>query len=544
MSQPPKKSKTAPQKSGTVRSSGAFNSGGGGGSRGGRDWYDIGGIAPPLEKGAVVEGFLLEKRLHQGGMASMWRVSRVDAEGNPAPVADEPPLIMKVPRIKGGEDPATIVGYEVEQMIMPALTGQHVPRYVARGDFTRQPYIVMEHIAGDTLRPRLAEAPLALDEVAEIGIRVATALHDLHRQHVVHLDIKPSNIMFRPDGAAVLVDYGLSRHEHLPDLLEEEFSLPMGTGPYMSPEQVQFIRNDPRSDLFALGVMLYHFTTGERPFGAPTSVRGLRKRLWIDPVPPRALRPDCPPWLQEVILKCLEVQPDKRYQTAAQLALDLQQPDQIVLTRRSERMARSSQWTRLKRWFFALGAEPQETAPSATEVLNRSSIVMAAVDVDNASPELLDQLRETVRRIVLTEPGARLACVSVMRIARIGTDALTDHTGKSLHVKQLVSLKHWARPISKSLNLEDGRLTFHVLEAPDPADALVDFARRNQADHIVMGARGNSLLRRYLGSVSSTVVAESLCTVTVVRASAPIETEATEAARRPAPDSPGDAAPS
>ena len=132
---------------------------------------------------------------------------------------------------------------------------------------------------------------------------------------------------------------------------------------------------------------------------------------------------------------------------------------------------------------------------------------------------------------MLTEPGARLACVSVMRIARIGTDALTDHTGKSLHVKQLVGLKHWARPISKSLNLEDGRLTFHVLEAPDPADALVDFARRNQVDHIVMGARGNSLLRRYLGSVSSTVVAESLCTVTVVRASAPTETEGGEAAR-------------
>jgi protein-serine/threonine kinase len=176
------------------------------------------------------------------------------------------------------------------------------------------------------------------------------------------------------------------------------------------------------------------------------------------------------------------------------------------------------------RWFFALGAAPGvAAAPPATLVLNRRNIILAGGDVDHASPDLLEQLRETVRRIVLTEPGARLACVSVMRIARIGTDALTDHTGKSLHVKQLVSLKHWARPISKSLNLEDGRLTFHVLEAPDPADALVDFARRNQVDHIVMGARGNSLLRRYLGSVSSTVVAESLCTVTVVRATAPVE---------------------
>ncbi|HEX4511699.1 MAG TPA: serine/threonine-protein kinase, partial [Burkholderiaceae bacterium] len=384
--------------------------------RGARTVFDEGGLRPPVKAGDIIEGFLLERPLHQGGMASMWRVSRVDAEGQPALRPDEPRLTMKVPRIKGGEDPATIVGYEVEQMIMPTLTGVHVPKYIARGDFTQQPFIVMEHIAGDTLRPRLAEAPLALDEVAEIGIRVATALHDLHRQHVVHLDVKPSNIMFRPDGAAVMVDYGLSRHEHLPDLLEEEFSLPMGTGPYMSPEQVQFVRNDPRSDLFALGVMLYHFTTGERPFGAPTSVRGLRKRLWIDPVPPRALRPDCPPWLQEVILKCLEVHPDKRYQTAAQLALDLQQPDQIPLTRRAERMVRSSQWTRLKRWFFALGAEPQEAVASATELLNRSSIILAAVDVDNAAPELLDQLRETVRRIVLTEPGARLACVSVMRI--------------------------------------------------------------------------------------------------------------------------------
>jgi len=141
----------------------------------------------------------------------------------------------------------------------------------------------------------------------------------------------------------------------------------------------------------------------------------------MDPVPPRALRKDCPPWLQEVILKCLEVHADKRYQSAAQLALDLQQPDQITLTRRAERMARSSQWTRFKRWFFALGAEAQESAPAAgaTEQLRRSTIVMAAVDIDNAAPELLEQLRETVRRIVLTEPGARLACVSVMRIARI-----------------------------------------------------------------------------------------------------------------------------
>ncbi|HEX5685781.1 MAG TPA: bifunctional serine/threonine-protein kinase/universal stress protein [Ideonella sp.] len=473
----------------------------------------------PLAVGQVVDQFRLEESLHQGGMATLWRVTRLEADGQPAPA--ELPLLMKVPRIKGGEDPATIVGFEVERMIMPMLSGPHVPKFIAKGDFTRQPYIVMEHIPGPSLRPRLDEAPLALDEVVEIGSRVADALHDLHHQHVVHLDIKPSNILFRPDGTAVLIDFGLSRHDHLPDLLDEEFTLPMGTGPYMSPEQVQFVRNDPRSDLFALGVMLYHFTTGERPFGAPDSVQGLRRRLYVDPVPPRALRADCPPWLQEVILKCLEVKAEHRYQSAAQLGLALQDPAQVPLTKRAAKLQRSSAFKRFKRWFFALGAEPDARPVNATEVVKKSPIILAAVDIESAGTNLLEELRETVRRIVLTEPGARLACVSVMRTARIGMDELTDEHGQSVHVKQLIGLKHWARPISKALNLDDGRLTFHVLEAPDAASALVEFARRNHIDHIVMGARGNSALRRYLGSVSSQVVAESDCTVTVVRAAEP-----------------------
>jgi nucleotide-binding universal stress UspA family protein len=84
-------------------------------------------------------------------------------------------------------------------------------------------------------------------------------------------------------------------------------------------------------------------------------------------------------------------------------------------------------------------------------------------------------------------------------------------------VKQLVGLRHWARPLAKALALGEGRLTFHVLEAPEVAAAIVEFATGNQVDHIVMGARGNSALRRYLGSVSSQVVAQADCSVTVVR---------------------------
>src|SRR5512141_1249474 len=205
-------------------------------------------MAKPLhEPGVIVDGFRLEEVAHQGGMATLWRVSRPGTTT---------PMLMKVPRIGEGADPAAIVSFEMEQMILPRLTGMHVPHFVAAGDFAVQPYIVMESIAGKALLTRLPDLPLPYAEVADIGVKIAEALDDLHRQHVVHLDIKPSNIMFRPTGEAVLLDFGLSHHDQLPDLMQEEFRVPFGTAPYMSPEQLLGIRNEPTRDLFALGALL------------------------------------------------------------------------------------------------------------------------------------------------------------------------------------------------------------------------------------------------------------------------------------------------
>jgi serine/threonine protein kinase len=458
--------------------------------------------------GMVFGGYLLEEKLHKGGMATLWRVTRTDAE------ASHPgeQLLMKIPILGNNDDPTAIVSFEVEQMVMPKLSGIHVPRFIASGDFAEQPYIVMELIEGTSLRPRLDEAPLPPEEVATIGAKIATALHDLHRQHVVHLDIKPSNIMFRKTGEVILIDYGLARHDNLPDLLAEEFRLPLGTGPYISPEQVLHIRNDPRSDQFALGVLLYHLATGRRPLGNPDTVRGLRRRLWRDPLPPRAHNAHIPTWLQEVILRCLEVDPSARYASAAQLAFDLQHPEQIQLTARANKM-RSDPWlTVMKRWLRAIGTEPQ-LQQSATSQLSQAPIIVAAIDVANGSEALAETLRITTRRILQTEPGARLACVTVQKTNRIGMDVTVDKAGQNLHVKNLVELKYWARP----LNIPEEKITFHVLEAPDAAAAIIEYARINDVDHIVIGSRGSSTLRRYLGSVSSQVVAQANCTVTVVK---------------------------
>ena len=484
-----------------------------------------GSVAPAsLEVGDVVDGFRLDALAHRGGMATLWQVSRIDP---PASSEAALPLLMKVPRLRGGESPAAIVGFEVEQMIMPTLTGSHVPRFMAKGDFTRLPYIVMERIEGGALRDRFDAAPLPVDEVARLGVKVATALHDLHRQRVIHLDVKPSNIMLRrnadgSEGNAVLIDFGLSRHDLLPDLLEEEFELPMGTSPYMSPEQVRFVRDDPRSDLFSTGVMLYHLATGTRPFGAPSSVHGLRRRLYREPIAPRSLRADCPPWLQEVILHCLEVRPERRYQTAAQLAFDLQHPDQVVLGDRAARAGGGSAAGVIKQWFSSLGGRPAVEGGAGAQSA-RSPIILAAIDVAGAETALLESARETALGVLESEAGSRLACLTVMKINRIGMDELVEADGSSRHLNLLVALKHWARPLLQALSARGSagdpaaRVTFHVIEAADPATAIVEYARRNQVDQIVMGARSSGRWRRHLGSVSARVAAEADCTVTIVR---------------------------
>ena len=180
-------------------------------------------VKPTLQTGSIVDGFRIGDRVHDGGLATLWSVSHPGATM---------PMLMKVPKFGEGEDPAAIVSFEMEQMILPRLSGVHVPKFVAVGDFAVQPYIIMERIDSPTLLARVPDIPLPYADVAEIGVKLATALDDLHRQHVIHLDVKPSNVMFRSAGEAVLLEFGLSHHDQLPDLMQVEFRLPFGTAPY------------------------------------------------------------------------------------------------------------------------------------------------------------------------------------------------------------------------------------------------------------------------------------------------------------------------
>jgi hypothetical protein len=274
----------------------------------------------------------------------------------------------------------------------------------------------------------------------------------------------------------------------------------------MAPERLLGSRDDPRSDLFSLGVLLYFFTTGVRPFGETETMRGMRRRLWRDPQPPRKLRADYPPWLQEVVLRCLEIEPVWRYPTAAQLAFDLAHPDQVNLTARSERLRRD-------RRRFNGQLTPSKPKAVLAAQLASGPIVAVALDLGEQAAELNEALRVTAQRILAILPSARLACLNVLKLGRVTIDRTLDEAGNNKHVDRMVMLRHWAQP----LKIDESRLTVHVLEAIDAASAILEFAAANHVDHIVIGARQNSLMRSLLGSVSAKVAAEAACSVTVVR---------------------------
>ena len=467
-----------------------------------------------LVPNTVIDGFKLGEMRHKGGMALIYDVAYADGRAAPFP------MVMKVPRMTAGDGAETIVSFEVEHQMMQALDGPHVPHLVAAGDLSVLPYLVMEYVPGRTLDHWLDQLNqgvlLAPETLAQLGAAVAHAAHSLHEQNAVHLDLKPANVIIKGDGTAVLLDFGLSFHAHYPDLLAEETRHAVGSPAYMSPEQVVGVRGDPRSDVFAIGVMLYELATGELPFGAPTSRGGLRQRLWMDPQPPRARRADLPEWLQEVILRCLEPAAAERYPSAAHLAFDLTHPDQVQVTERGQRLKGTGAGTHIKRWLRAAGAEYQPSPLPARQIAE-VPILMVAVPHRDVTDATLYSLREAVGRSLGIRPGARLAVVTVVAP---GAASTTD-AGKSetaLHRQMLAMLKNW----TVGLKLDGHQVSYHVLEDGDPADAIVRYAETNRVGMIVMGAATHGLqLQRFVATVPIKVAMRAPCTVILVKQTMP-----------------------
>jgi eukaryotic-like serine/threonine-protein kinase len=454
--------------------------------------------------GSEIDGFRLGEMIHAGSMAAIYRLT-----GPQGPL----PLVMKIPRLGPGERAVNVIGFEVCRMVLGALAqGPHHPTLVAYGDVETTPYLVMEFIEGIRLNDCLPRAPMRPEEITRLGSALAIALHDLHRQDVVHLDLKPTNVLYRAGGEAVLVDFGLAHHSHYPDLLAEELRFPVGNWVYMSPEQVLGVRCDPRSDIYALGGILYELATGRLPFGRPRSIAELRKRLYRDPVPPRAIVPATPEWLQEIILRCLEVDARERYATAEQVAFDLANPAGVVLSERGSRRHRARWWTLLRRRMLAAHFEPAP-CPTPSDQPKAAQVVVVALALRQNDQALTKALLGAARRVMAADAACRIACVTVVPLAAALSGEGDENSATGRHIRRLVELRRWAKP----LDLPEERLTCHVLESDKPAAALVDYVRMNDVDQILIGASGSGAPARLFAGDCAQIVAEVPCSVTVVR---------------------------
>ena len=247
--------------------------------------------------------------------------------------------------------------FQREARAASALNHPHICTIYGVEEFAGQPVIVMELVEGETLAVRLARGPLPLEAALPLAIQIAAALAAAHRKGIVHRDLKPANVMLTKTGAKVL-DFGLAKIERSVPAEEEtatqntQAGAILGTLQYMSPEQVRGQEADARSDVFAFGCVLLEMLTGARAFSGGTTADLMSAILTKDPLKPTASVTPLPPALERILRHCLEKSPDDRFQSAADLAFDLE----ALSASPAASGTATAAAPRRRRWLWAAGA--------------------------------------------------------------------------------------------------------------------------------------------------------------------------------------------
>ena len=281
----------------------------------------------PIHAGDKLDHYRIESEVACTGMTTIFRGTDLQTGCQVA---------IKVPHPEVECDPVFIDRFRREQEIGKKLNHPHVIKMMSNGDQSRL-YIVMEWLEGRLLRQIInREERLAPERAIKITLGICRALEYIHEQGVVHRDLKPENVMVDAEDNIKLIDFGIAGAAGARRLTFGRMSHTMGTPDYISPEQVRRKRGDARSDIYALGVMLYEMLTGKVPFQGPNSLAIMNDRLVNNPVPPREFNPEVPPQLQEVIYRALERDPKNRYASAREFAWDLEHLDQVGIAERAE----------------------------------------------------------------------------------------------------------------------------------------------------------------------------------------------------------------
>jgi serine/threonine-protein kinase len=284
------------------------------------------GFHDALEAGSQIDSYRIEAPVARSGMASIYRA--VDTRDNRV-------VALKIPHPDLESDVVLFDRFKREADIGTKLNHPQVMRVF--GDEKRsRVYMVMEWCDGRLLRSILSTGKLPQDRAVHIALGILDALEYIHANGVVHRDLKPENIMVDEHDNIKLIDFGIAGDSAAKRLTYANFTATLGTPDYISPEQVKGKRGDARSDLYALGVILYEMLSGKLPFSGPNPLAVMNDRLINHPTPPQVAEPSITPQMQEVLYRALERDPKNRYPNAHEFAWDLQHLDQVGVSDREE----------------------------------------------------------------------------------------------------------------------------------------------------------------------------------------------------------------
>ena len=435
-----------------------------------------------FEPGIVLDDFELGPVLQEGALARVYRgVDRLTGEA----------VVLKVPFKDILNNPLLFYHHQVEEQALRRLSHAGIVRHLRRRRTSL--YLALEWIDGADLKTLLQrEGPQPFERVFNWAGQILDALRHMHARGVHHLDIKPENILLDKGNRIKIVDFGLAWLRGIRDLLAEDFDNPHGTPDYAAPEQLAGVRDDHRSDIYSLALVLYELLTGEFPFKRSQRLSAVRKRTQSDPIPLRHHDPGLPGWLETVVMTALAPSPDRRFPSADVLGKALERRGAGGVTKPTSRAA---------------SHDANRQAPSLPPRGPKGGKpqLLGAVTDDARSDQVVDVLRrEALQRggeITLLTVNTEMDDSDLMRYA-------TAVEGAQLG-RRLEGYMHRLR--------EDGLDPLVRIRKGRPLDTILATARDLPADLLVVGeTRRQGFRKLFGGRMVDKIIQKADCRVVVV----------------------------
>jgi serine/threonine protein kinase len=284
--------------------------------------------------GDKLDQYALTELIARSGMASIFKaVDKLNGKT----------VAIKIPYVQFESDVVFYGRFQREEEVVRRLDHPNVIKVYTPQRKTRM-YIAMEFVEGISLRAEMRDQnPFETDHALDFARQICAALVYMHGERVVHRDLKPENILITASGLLKIMDFGIALDEEARRLTWSGLSSTIGTPDYMAPEQISGRRGDARTDIYALGTILYEMLTGELPYSSDNVYNMMRLKANEDPQPPTHYRPDLDPHLEEIILHAIERVPRDRYGSAHEMLHDLENPAQVTITGRAARLHPRSQ---------------------------------------------------------------------------------------------------------------------------------------------------------------------------------------------------------